>query len=98
MNKKNAFLILLGVLLLPAITYAVTAATMAQNVQAAAVGVGAPLVIVGWIIAGILYLVSAGSPEKTGTAKKALIAAVIGTVLVALAVGANEFVKTLFGL
>jgi len=33
------------------------------------------------IVAGILYLISAGSPEKIGTAKKALIYAIIGIVL-----------------
>jgi uncharacterized membrane protein YGL010W len=100
MNKKIAsFIATAGVLLLPLVSLAATEAPkIAQAVQKAAVGVGVPLVIVGWLIAGILYLTSAGSPEKTGTAKKALIAAVVGTVLVILSANACEFVKSIFGL
>jgi riboflavin transporter FmnP len=37
------------------------------------------------IVAGILYLTSAGSPEKLGTAKKALIYAIAGMVIGAAA-------------
>jgi len=47
-------------------------------------GVGtliASLAAIMIIIAGILYLTSAGSPEKIGTAKKALVYAVIGIVI-----------------
>lgn len=43
------------------------------------------IVTIGWVIAGILWLTSGGSPEKTGTAKKATFAALIGTVLIVLA-------------
>ncbi len=44
-------------------------------------GVGALIATLGTImiiVAGILYLTSAGSPEKMGTAKKALIYAIAG--------------------
>lgn len=44
-------------------------------------GVGSVIAAVGTImivIAGILYLLSAGSPEKIATAKKALIYAIMG--------------------
>ena len=34
--------------------------------------------VVMFIVAGCLYLTSAGSPERIGTAKKALVAAIIG--------------------
>lgn len=46
-----------------------------------ATGVGdliAALGVIMIIVAGILYLTSAGSPEKIGTAKKALIYAIAG--------------------
>lgn len=41
------------------------------------------------IVAGILYLTSAGSPEKIGTAKKALIYAIAG---IAIGLAANAIV------
>ena len=59
------------------------------RVTDAASTLGAGLAILGFIIAGILFLTAAGSPEKMGVARKALIAAVIGTAVVALAQGAN---------
>lgn len=77
---------------------AITAAQMAGKFQKAATDVGWPIIIIGWIIAGILYLTSAGSPEKAGTARKALMYAIIGTVIVILATNACSFISTLFGL
>lgn len=53
---------------------------------ASALGVG--LAVIGFVIAGIIYLTSAGG-ERMNVAKKALIAAVIGSALVALAQGAS---------
>ena len=58
------------------------------------VSIGAAIVVIGWIIAGILYLTAAGSPERIGTAKKALIACVIGTVLIIISATAYTFVKS----
>jgi len=99
MNKKLLYLTLLViVLVLPTITNAATATDIATAVQRAAVGVGGPLIVVGWVVAGILYLTSAGSPERTGVAKKAAFAALIGTVLVLLSLGAVGFVRDLFGI
>lgn len=107
MNKKILFLILLTIVAMPVIASAQAAAggttldSMAKALQSAAVAIATPIVVIGWVIAGILYLTSAGSPEKTGTAKKALIACVIGTVLVVLAIGSNmiiDVVKNAFGI
>jgi len=52
-----------------------------NNILKGVAGLVASLSIIMLIIAGILYLTSAGSPEKMGTAKKALIAAIIGIVI-----------------
>lgn len=102
MNKKTLFLIILGAVLLPAaFASAQTLNSMATKVEADAVDIATPIVIVGWVVAGILYLTSAGSPEKTGTAKKAMIACVIGTVLVVLAIGSDAIIHVIssaFGL
>ena len=87
-NKKILFLILLAsVLILPlgALAQVQQLPEMITNIQRAAGTIGASIIIIGWIIAGILYLTSAGSPEKTATAKKALFACVVGTILIILA-------------
>jgi len=42
------------------------------------------------VVAGILYLTSAGSPERIGTAKKALIYAIVG---IAIGLAAKEIVN-----
>lgn len=60
------------------------------------IAIGASIVIIGWVIAGILYLTAAGSPEKVGTAKKALIAAVIGTAVIILAKSGTSIISSLF--
>jgi hypothetical protein len=99
MNKKILFLILLAVILIfPNITLGAEVPELIAKVKDALIIIGGSIVIIGWIIAGILYLTSAGSPEKTGTAKKALVAAVIGTVLLIIATSIEAAIKTLLGL
>ena len=63
-----------------------------------AVGVGTLIASLGTImliVAGILYLTSAGSPERIGTAKKALIYAVIG---IAVGLAATSIVSIVQGI
>ena len=47
------------------------------------------------IVAGILYLTSAGSPEKVGTAKKALVYAIAG---IAIGLAASSIVQIVKGI
>ncbi len=68
------------------------------SIKDAALTIGYFIVIIGWIIAGIIWLTSAGNPERTGLAKKATIAAVIGTVVVILANVAYEALVDLLGM
>ena len=96
-KKILFFSLLVGFFFFPAITNAAGFCDFMANIEALITNIGGSIVIVGWIIAGILYLTSAGSPEKTGTAKKAMIAAVIGTVLVILAAGAAPLIKDAIG-
>lgn len=72
-----------------------TLTTMATTVRTVAVSIGIPIAVVGWVVAGIIYLTSAGSPERMGTAKKAVVAAAIGTVIVALAGGAGPIINVI---
>jgi len=95
MNKKIIFLIALFVLAQPLTTLAVNGpAEMADGVKTVAMAIALALVVVGWVVAGILYLTAGGAPEKMGTAKKALIASIIGTVLIVIAELGYEGIKT----
>ena len=49
------------------------------------------------IVAGILYLTSAGSPERMGTAKKALTYAIIGIVIGLAATTIVAIIKGIIG-
>lgn len=104
MNKKTLFLVLLSIIVsISIIPLAITQAAcstpganqqlnnIATNVKNAAIAVGSILTVIGFVVAGIMWLVSGGSPEKTGTAKKALIAAVIGASLIAISSGVDIF-------
>jgi hypothetical protein len=96
MNKKILFLSLLAIIfILPVMALAQTMGVppIITKIREMFISIGGSIVVIGWIIAGILYLTSAGSPEKTGTAKKAMIAAVIGTTLIVLSVFAEEIIS-----
>lgn len=105
MNKKILFLILSAVIsVLPVSAYAALPAcgtpgtlsttlnTIMENITNVGLTVGSALAVIGFIVAGVMYLTAGGAPEKLGTAKKAVIAAVIGAGLVALAGGAHIMV------
>lgn len=96
MNKKYLFsFLLLAVIFLPLVANAASPAldALATSVKGAAISVGAILAVIGFVVAGILWLTSGGSPEKTGLARKALIAAIIGTIILVIAGATSDFVK-----
>jgi len=100
MNKKILFLILLLIVLAPTIGVA-EALGLDQVVKNAAnslKGIGGGLATIGFIVAGIMYISATGNPSKMETAKLALVAAVIGIVIILLADTAAEFVAKIFGL
>jgi hypothetical protein len=51
------------------------------------------IIIMFWVITGLLFLMAAGDPGKIGTAKKALFAAVGGTVIVILAYSVTNIIS-----
>jgi len=106
MNKKILFLVLFAaVLSFPYMVQALaptgaasgSAGGMIEAIKSALYTIGGTIVVIGWVIAGILWLISAGSPEKTGIAKKATIAAVIGTVLIILSTISWNVINDLLG-
>ena len=100
-NKKILFLVLvIGVLILPFISSAQGSGelcSMIGRVENTVWKIGGSIIVIGWVIAGILYLTAAGNPEKTGIAKKAMIAAIIGTILVVLSATAPAIVIDALG-
>lgn len=105
MNKKTLGLTILTAALLSVLIFSFASAISAGDpacviilaIKDALLGVGAILVIVGWLVAGILYLTSAGSQTRMGIAKAAMIAAIIGTLLVIIAPTAYNFINQVTG-
>ena len=64
------------------------------NIILAVAGLVGAISVIMITVAGIMYLLSAGSPEKMGTAKTALFYAIIG---LAIAVSAGAIVTTIKG-
>jgi len=92
-NRNKLFLILLlAALISPFVSYAQVPqqlTTILNNVQAVAVAIGWSLLVIGFVIAGGLYLTSTGDLTRMGIAKKALIAAIIGGIILVLGAANN---------
>lgn len=85
--KKIFLLILLLALAIPTVVLAqannnTNYETILANVRTTVQNIAATIVVIGWIIAGILFLMARGEPEKLNTAKRAFIYAVIGTAVI----------------
>ena len=98
MNKKILFLVLLGVLLLPSLASAVTIQSMVAAAEMTAFYIASGVVVILWIVTGILFLTAQGAPETLGKARKALFAAIAGTLLVIVAGSAIALVGQMFGI
>ena len=94
MNKKILFLVLLSVILVfPFFASAVTANEIVTNIATALKNIVLTLTIIGFLIAGLLYLTATGSPARVETAKKMAFAAIVGTVLYILATIAKDILS-----
>lgn len=103
MNKKIFFLILLNILMLPVLAQAaeannVTIQSMVHAAENTALFIASGVTVILWIVTGVLFLSAQGAPEKVNMAKKALIAAVAGTMLVIVAASAIALVGSMFGI
>ena len=98
MNKKIlSFVLFLLIVVFPVVALAEEGgqpvSPIVLKIKIMFISIGGMIVVIGWIIAGILYLTAAGNPEKIGIAKKALFAAVIGTALIVLATSVENILK-----
>jgi len=68
-----------------------------EGLKKAANTIGTGIVVIGWIIAGVLFLTSSGDPHKLGIARTAVIACLIGTIIIIIANSAELIVRGLIG-
>ena len=94
MKASKNILIFLSVLLsviLPSSAFAfscpggITVTNIACNIGNVIGIIAVIIVVIFWVITGILFLIAQGDPSKLGTAKKAVIYSVVGTVVAFLA-------------
>ncbi len=98
-NIKILSLVLFAVVFVPTLTGAQTIGAMTSSVVTnVAWPVAIGCVIIFWIITGILFLTAQGAPEKLGLARKALIAAVAGTIIIIIAASACNIIAVSLGL
>lgn len=96
--KKYLFILsVIYLSVLPGTILAATIEEMAMAVTRTAWVIATAVVVVMWIVTGILFLSSTGDPGKIGTAKKALFAAIAGTVLVIIANSAINLISNAIG-
>ena len=55
-----------------------------------------PVLVIMFVFSGILYLTSAGNPERINSAKACVVYAIIGTVIVISAEGLALYLGTIF--
>lgn len=60
-------------------------------------GLGVSLATIGFVVAGITYIMATTNPSLANVAKGALVAAVIGITIILLSANACQFVQTFTG-
>ena len=56
------------------------------------------IILIMWVIVGIMFLASVGSPERFSSARKALVWVIIGTAVCLLAYGGVALIKNTMGI
>jgi hypothetical protein len=104
MNKKTFnFVLLYSLLCLSFVaTYVhaqdATISSIITAIKNSLSGIGTALATIGFMVAGIMYIASTAKPELMNHAKQALVAGVVGIVILLLAPLAEQFVKTIIGI
>ena len=84
---------------MPSLAFAQTTITsMVYAAEQTTLFIASGIVVILWVITGLMFLTAQGAPEKLNSAKKALFAAIAGTVLVIVAGSAIALVGQAFGL
>ena len=106
-SKKILFLTSLATLALPVVAFADIAqcgtctnglCSLICNFAKSIYGATGAMVVIGWVVVGILFLMATQEPSKLNAAKAALFVVIAGTVILMLAPIAVQFVGVLFGI
>lgn len=98
MNKKILSIATAGLAFVPLVSFAKTLNEIVNAAKTSLTALSGGLATIAFIVAGIMFLTATGNPSRMTIAKGALIAGVVGIVIIVLANGAEAFVKTFFGL
>ena len=100
MNKKifGSTLFVIALVLPFTALAAASLATIVNTFAGQLAALSGSLAVIGFIIAGIMFLSSTANPSHMAVAKQALMAAVIGTAICLISASATSFVGGMFGL
>ena len=76
----------------------VTVGDIVHAAEKTALLIASGVVVILWVVTGLLFLMAQGAPDKLNAAKKALFAAVAGTVLVIVAGSAIALISNAFNI
>jgi len=76
----------------------VTVGGIVHAAEKTALLIASGVVVILWVVTGLLFLMAQGAPDKLNAAKKALFAAVAGTVLVIVAGSAIALISNAFNI
>lgn len=97
-TDKKIYLILLGALVLPSSAFAATVQGMVDGAVQTTLYIASGIVVILWVVTGVLFLTALGDPAKLKSAKTGLFAAIAGTVLIIVASGALNLVRSAFNI
>jgi hypothetical protein len=98
MNKKTLLSIVSATLVVTPLIAGAQASlpqivqNLAKNLQL----LGGALAVIGFMVAGIMYISATANPKNMEVGKQALVAAIIGIIILILAPSATAFVSNLF--
>jgi glucose uptake protein GlcU len=98
MNKKILLSSLLLTSIFPGLAFAISIEGMIDAAVRTTFYIASGVVVILWIITGLWFLTAQGAPEKLSAAKRSLIAAVAGTILIVVAASAISIVGSAFGI
>ena len=97
MNKKILVFLLCVIICLPTVALGADLLSIVTAVKDNLTVLSGALATIAFIVSGIMFLSATGNPSRMAIAKGSLIAAVVGITIIALAAGAEAFVRAFVG-
>jgi len=96
-KKILVFLLLCIIVCLPTVALGADLLSIVTKVSTNLKALSGGLATIAFVVSGLMFLSATGNPSRMAIAKGSLIAGVIGITIIALASGAEAFVKTFMG-